>query len=35
MVTKILLSIGIGITIELSPLRNASLAKITITSTEG
>ncbi len=33
--TKILLSIGIGIAIGLSPLRNSSLAKILITITGG
>ena len=35
MVTKTLISIGIGVVIGLSPLRNSSLAKIWITITGG
>ena len=35
MITKTLLSIGIGIAIGLSPLRNSSLTKLLITITGG
>ena len=35
MVSKTLISIGIGIAIGLSPLRNSQLAKILITITGG
>lgn len=35
MVSKTLISIGIGIAIGLSPLRNSQLAKIVITVTGG
>lgn len=35
MVTKILISINIGVTIVLSPLRNSALANILITITGG
>ena len=35
MLTKTLISIGIGVAIGLSPLRNSSLAKILIAITGG
>ena len=35
MLTKTLISIGIGVIIGLSPLKNSSLAKILITITGG
>jgi|TARA_Y100000385_G_scaffold18768_1_gene18819 hypothetical protein len=35
MITKTLISIGIGVAIGLSPLRNSSLAKAIITITGG
>jgi hypothetical protein len=35
MVTKTLISIGIGVIIGLSPLRNSALAKLLITITGG
>ena len=35
MLTKTLISIGIGVVIGLSPLRDSSLAKILITITGG
>lgn len=35
MLTKTIISIGIGVTIGLSPLRNSALAKILITITGG
>ena len=35
MTTKTLISIGIGVVIGLSPLRNSSLAKLIITITGG
>jgi hypothetical protein len=35
MISKTLISIGIGVAIGLSPLRNSQLAKITITITGG
>ena len=35
MVTKLLISIGIGVVIGVSPLRNSSLAKLLIAITGG